>query len=174
MTSFCECDTCKEIKKRILNPRCSYCDERHDPRVHCIAEMKIRGLSKVASSRTKYINDHSPEGSVPTFRVDKEATKEFNEQLLKNKPCPACGTVHDEGRIGCPDDDTVQEILKETSEYCVTVDGGKYFVYQTSEGSLKALRYGEQWRDLTGDNLVFHLMVELVEAREKLEKIKGE
>ena len=28
------------------------------------------------------------------------------------------------------------------------------------------------WRDLTGDNLVFKMMVELIEAKEKLEKIK--
>jgi len=41
--SICECDTCREVKKRILNPRCSYCGEHHDSRIHCIAEMEQRG-----------------------------------------------------------------------------------------------------------------------------------
>lgn len=35
------------------------------------------------------------------------------------------------------------------------------------DGGLHALRYGEEWRDLTGDKLVFSLAYELNEEREK-------
>lgn len=35
------------------------------------------------------------------------------------------------------------------------------------DGGLHALRYGEEWRDLTGDKLVFNLAYELNEEREK-------
>jgi len=39
-----------------------------------------------------------------------------------------------------------------------TLDGGKYTVVQHSDGRLEALRYGETWRDLTGDNLFLALL----------------
>ena len=40
-------------------------------------------------------------------------------------------------------------------------------------GRLKALRYGKEWRDLCGDNLVYYLALELQEAREKIESAKN-
>lgn len=39
----------------------------------------------------------------------------------------------------------------------VSVDNGKYTVIQNDDGSLKALRYGKEWQDLTGNNLVLAL-----------------
>jgi len=57
-------------------------------------------------------------------------------------------------------------------DYYLELEDGKYTVYQEKQGSIKALRYGEPWRDLCGDNLVFYLMVELSEAKEKIRKMK--
>ncbi len=54
--------------------------------------------------------------------------------------------------------------------YLLEVAGGKYSVYQPKSGSLRALRYGEPWRILTGDNLIFNLMAELIEAKEKIQR----
>lgn len=42
---------------------------------------------------------------------------------------------------------------------------GKYTYIRYKNGGQKALRYGEEWRDLTGDNLVYWLVVELLQAR---------
>lgn len=47
----------------------------------------------------------------------------------------------------------------------VSVDGGKYTVVQTSNHDLYSERYGERWRELNGDNLVYWLAVELDELR---------
>jgi hypothetical protein len=51
------------------------------------------------------------------------------------------------------------------SDTKVTVADGKYTVVIPENGGLHALRYNEPWRDLTGDNLVYYLAVELHEAR---------
>lgn len=49
----------------------------------------------------------------------------------------------------------------------VTVCDGKYTVIQTDDG-LRALRYGQEWRDLTGDGLVLALAQEVDELRDVL------
>lgn len=54
----------------------------------------------------------------------------------------------------------------------IKVDGGKYEVVQPETGGAHALRYGEAWRDLTGDNLILALAYELEEAREEIAKLK--
>ncbi len=36
-------------------------------------------------------------------------------------------------------------------------EDGKYEIRRTAEGRMIALRHGEEWRDLTGDNLIFAL-----------------
>lgn len=51
------------------------------------------------------------------------------------------------------------------------VSDGKYKVI-FDNGKLSATRYGEEWRSLTGDNLIFSLAFELNEAREELAKLK--
>lgn len=48
-----------------------------------------------------------------------------------------------------------QEISVNDGKYTVVLDGGK----------LSALRYNEHWQDLTGDNLIYWLSIELQEAR---------
>lgn len=53
----------------------------------------------------------------------------------------------------------------------VDVADGKYTVHINS-GKLTASRYGEPWRVLTGDNLIYWLAVELAEAREVIEEFR--
>lgn len=50
----------------------------------------------------------------------------------------------------------------------ISVCDGKYHVVIGDKGELSALRYGEPWQDLTGNNLVYWLAVELRQAREAL------
>lgn len=45
---------------------------------------------------------------------------------------------------------------------------GKYTVLINDLGALSALRYGEPWRNLVGDNLVRAMVVEIEELREKV------
>lgn len=47
----------------------------------------------------------------------------------------------------------------------ITIADGKYTVI-FDQGNLSALRYGEPWRDLTGDNLIYWMMVEIERLRE--------
>jgi hypothetical protein len=55
----------------------------------------------------------------------------------------------------------------------ITLDNGKYKIIQ-SNTEFKALRYGEQWRDLTGDNLILFLVYEVESLRQQLADIKRE
>jgi hypothetical protein len=61
-------------------------------------------------------------------------------------------------------------------ELRVDVEGGKYTVIQDHNGELKALRYGQPWRNLSGDKLVLCLAQELdqrrTDAKELSENIK--
>lgn len=52
----------------------------------------------------------------------------------------------------------------------VTLEGGKYRVLMGKDGNLKALRHGEEWRDLCGDNLVYYLANEVQELRKDAER----
>lgn len=54
----------------------------------------------------------------------------------------------------------------------VTVNEGKYRVVMGQNYCLYAERYGEKWRDLVGDNLVYSLAYELQEAREEIERLR--
>jgi hypothetical protein len=57
----------------------------------------------------------------------------------------------------------------------VTVCEGKYTIClpEKAEEDFKALRYGDDWRDLTGDGMVLALCHEIEELRERL-NIKDE
>jgi len=56
----------------------------------------------------------------------------------------------------------------------IRVADGKYTIcLPTEQGeTLRALRYGEEWRDLTGDNMVMALASELSEARKEIERLR--
>ena len=57
---------------------------------------------------------------------------------------------------------------KDTMSFC----DGKYTVTSDS-GALYAHRHGEPWnRDLTGDNLVYWMLVEIENLKEQLEALR--
>jgi len=52
----------------------------------------------------------------------------------------------------------------------VDIANGKYtVVMDESRGGLMALRYGEEWRDCCGDNLIYWLATELDELRKRVQ-----
>ncbi len=52
----------------------------------------------------------------------------------------------------------------------VTVYDEKYTVIQHANGRTEALRYGEKWRDCTGDGLILALAQEIELLKEKLRR----
>jgi hypothetical protein len=54
----------------------------------------------------------------------------------------------------------------------IELDGGKYTVTHRSGTELQALRYGEPWRDLTGDGLVLALCQE-IESLMRAQEVVG-
>lgn len=57
------------------------------------------------------------------------------------------------------------KVEKPEPDFEVSVDAGKYKVVSYKDGTLLAFRYGEGWRDCTGDKLVYCLASELEQAR---------
>lgn len=51
----------------------------------------------------------------------------------------------------------------------VTVGEGKYTVRVHPDGRMDALRYGEEWRELTGDGMVMALVHEIQSLRALLD-----
>ena len=51
----------------------------------------------------------------------------------------------------------------------IELDNGKYAVMydENNQYPTKCLRYGEEWRDLVGDNLIFWLCAKIEELEEK-------
>lgn len=64
--------------------------------------------------------------------------------------------------------------MNKDSMLSVSVNDGKYTVVLEADGKLHALRYGEVWRDLVGDNLVYSLAYELDEERSKNAQLEAE
>ncbi len=54
----------------------------------------------------------------------------------------------------------------------IEIADGKYTL-TLDQGRLTALRYGEKWRDLTGDNLVYWMMCEIQELRDQLAQFEA-
>ena len=52
----------------------------------------------------------------------------------------------------------------------IELDNGKYTVMydENNQYPMKCLRYGEEWRDLVGDNLIFWLCAKIEELEEKV------
>lgn len=51
-------------------------------------------------------------------------------------------------------------------------DNGKYAVELTSDNHLLAYRNGENWQDLTGNNLVYWMLCEVEALKQQREKLK--
>ena len=54
----------------------------------------------------------------------------------------------------------------------VSICDGKYTVIQEPAGGTRVLRYGEDWRDVTGDNVIGGLAWELQESRERIKRLE--
>lgn len=74
--------------------------------------------------------------------------------------CQTCADWAHEGNLPrrCSCDD---------AETRIVLGDGKYIVCHTNGANLRALRYGEPWRSLVGDKLVFALTSEVEELRAK-------
>lgn len=55
----------------------------------------------------------------------------------------------------------------------IELDNGKYTVVHEAGVNLHALRYGEPWRDLTGDGLVLAMAQEIESLREQLDRAEA-
>lgn len=51
-----------------------------------------------------------------------------------------------------------------------TIDLGKY-TYEYNKGEQTIYRYGEEWRDETGDNLIFAMARRILELQEELDDV---
>ena len=51
----------------------------------------------------------------------------------------------------------------------IELDNGKYTIMydENNQYPMKCLRYGEEWRNLVGDNLIFWLCAKIEELEEK-------
>lgn len=58
-------------------------------------------------------------------------------------------------------------------ENLLDVDIGKYRVIQSRDGSLRALRNDEEWRDCVGDNLILALAQEIENLRDAYEDLSN-
>jgi hypothetical protein len=58
------------------------------------------------------------------------------------------------------------------SKLNVSICDGKYTVIQEPTGETRVLRYGEEWRDVTGDNVICGLAWELQESRERINRLE--
>ena len=56
----------------------------------------------------------------------------------------------------------------------ISICDGKYTVIQAPTGTTRVLRYGEEWRDVTGDNVIGGLAWELQEARDRIKQLEEE
>lgn len=53
----------------------------------------------------------------------------------------------------------------------IKLDNGKYEI-TTDDGRLTTLRYGEEWRDDTGDGLIYSLVCEIESLQDKINEAK--
>ena len=54
----------------------------------------------------------------------------------------------------------------------ISICDGKYTVIQAPTGTTRVLRYGEEWRDVTGYNVIGGLAWELQEARDRIKRLE--
>lgn len=55
-----------------------------------------------------------------------------------------------------------------------TYEDGKYTViFDEQSGALKALRYGDEWRDLSGDKLIYCMLAEHADAQAEIARLRG-
>lgn len=60
-----------------------------------------------------------------------------------------------------------------TDQVHIELDGGKYTYVLHEDGRQEALRYGEPWRELTGDNLIYNMADEIIRLRQELAELRN-
>jgi hypothetical protein len=61
-----------------------------------------------------------------------------------------------------------------TMEERIELYDGKYTViFNTETGEFRALRYGEEWRDLCGDGMILQMFFRIQELEEEVKKLKS-
>ena len=68
--------------------------------------------------------------------------------------------------------DTIIFDSKKCNAELLTICDGKYTVIQEPTGETRVLRYGEEWRDVTGDNVICGLAWELQESRKRSKRLE--
>ena len=140
------------MKKRMKYPKCDYCKGCHDPSLICPEYKKV--IESTGKDACVFCKEHH---DTRVHCIAEMKSRSMNSEF--KTVYPSCDKVHEPEQVKCEDiQDNVKTILKHSSEYYVEVADGKYAVYQEKKGSLKALRYGEPWQDLCGNNLVFFLI----------------
>ncbi len=130
--TFCQCDLCKEVQKKVKYPKCDICGEHHDNRLNC------------------------PPANISAYEYHKDFHK---QQSLKAK---------NENKVVIITA-TQRKVKPNECEYHLELDNGKYIVYiKNKPYEFKALRHGEEWQDLVGNNLMFSLVAELDGAKKKI------
>lgn len=56
----------------------------------------------------------------------------------------------------------------QNEETVINLENGKYTVIHKNGTEFRALRYGKEWRDLTGDGLVLAMAQEISDLRDQL------
>lgn len=53
----------------------------------------------------------------------------------------------------------------------IKLDGKYELIHNENTGTIKCLRYGKEWRDLTGDGMVLSMIYEIERLKEENEKL---
>lgn len=64
--------------------------------------------------------------------------------------------------------------LQKAVEFKLDLDDGKYTYIRYKEGGQEALRCGEKWRQLSGDNLIYYMGCHIEELAKQLEALQRE
>lgn len=64
-------------------------------------------------------------------------------------------------------------LLGDTQESVISLCEGKYTYIRLVKGGQKALRYGGEWRDLTGDGFVLAMAQKIEDQSEEIERLRA-
>lgn len=168
MTLFCQCEMCKEMAKKRKYPLCEYCNEHHDTRL-CCPEMRHLIKDKKDKYEPVTLCPFCNRKHDERLHCKEYVKAKLHKKMTSNKPTTPFGKNTAAHYKKFPTN--TRKINPQNCEYYIELENEKYTVYlEKTSSDFKALRYGEPWRDLCGDNLIFYLMVELSEAREKITK----
>lgn len=67
-----------------------------------------------------------------------------------------------------------QKSLQKTIEFKISLDDNKYTYLRYKDGGQEALRHGEPWRQLSGDNLIYFMGCLIEEQVKQLEALQAE